>query len=213
MHCKFREEERNRPAVEVGGSNGGRASRIRARGGGRGGGWDPRARFSSSSLYICRVEAVPLLPKPRKSLSPFATRLTLSLSLAIPQSVTRKKKMVSALLRIILVTGGAGYIGSHTVLQLLQQGLRVVVADNLDNASQIALVRVAELAGHNGANLVFHEVLGAASSSSRFIYRREEIFSFTPGRILLLLNNNGLPSPPPETGNSILLDWRRIKFV
>jgi NAD(P)-dependent dehydrogenase (short-subunit alcohol dehydrogenase family) len=139
---------------------------------------------------------------------------SLSLSLAIPQSVTRKKKMVSALLRIILVTGGAGYIGSHTVLQLLQQGLRVVVADNLDNASQIALVRVAELAGHNGANLVFHEVLGAASSSSsRFIYRREEIFSFTPGRILLRLNNNGLPSPPPETGNSILLDWRRIKFV
>jgi hypothetical protein len=68
------------------------------------------------------------------------------------------KIMVSALLRTILVTGGAGYIGSHTVLQLLQQGFRVVVIDNLDNASHLALVRVAELAGHNGGNLVFHKV-------------------------------------------------------
>jgi UDP-glucose 4-epimerase len=69
--------------------------------------------------------------------------------------------MVSAVLRTILVTGGAGYIGSHTVLQLLQQGFRVVVVDNLDNASEVALLRVAELAaaGHNGANnLVFHKV-------------------------------------------------------
>jgi nucleoside-diphosphate-sugar epimerase len=66
--------------------------------------------------------------------------------------------MVLALLRTILVTGGAGYIGSHTVLQLLQQGFRVVVIDNLDNASHLALVRVAELAGHNGGNLVFHKV-------------------------------------------------------
>ena len=66
--------------------------------------------------------------------------------------------MVSAVLRTILVTGGAGYIGSHTVLQLLQQGFRVVVVDNLDNASEVALPRVAELAGHNGSNLVFHKV-------------------------------------------------------
>jgi UDP-glucose 4-epimerase len=66
--------------------------------------------------------------------------------------------MVSAVLRTILVTGGAGYIGSHTVLQLLQQGFRVVVVDNLDNASEVALLRVAELSGHNGSNLVFHKV-------------------------------------------------------
>lgn len=34
----------------------------------------------------------------------------------------------------ILVTGGAGYIGSHTILELLQAGLQVVVIDNLSNA-------------------------------------------------------------------------------
>ena len=47
----------------------------------------------------------------------------------------------------ILVTGGAGYIGSHTVLSLLERGDDVVVIDNLANASRISLDRVAELTG------------------------------------------------------------------
>lgn len=47
----------------------------------------------------------------------------------------------------ILVTGGAGYIGSHTVLTLLERGEDVVVIDNLSNASQESLIRVAELTG------------------------------------------------------------------
>ena len=47
--------------------------------------------------------------------------------------------------RTVLVTGGAGYIGSHTCVVLLEAGLRVVVLDNLDNSSLVALERVAEL--------------------------------------------------------------------
>lgn len=60
--------------------------------------------------------------------------------------------------RRVLVTGGAGYIGSHTVLQLLREGFNVVVVDNLDNSSEVAVQRVAELAGGFGKNLAFHRV-------------------------------------------------------
>lgn len=46
---------------------------------------------------------------------------------------------------VILVTGGAGYIGSHTVLELIELGFTVVVVDNLDNSSRESLKRVAQL--------------------------------------------------------------------
>jgi len=49
----------------------------------------------------------------------------------------------------ILVTGGAGYIGSHTILTLLQTGVDVVVLDNLSNSSAESLRRVAKLAGRD----------------------------------------------------------------
>lgn len=49
--------------------------------------------------------------------------------------------------KTILVTGGAGYIGSHTTLALLEAGHEVVVLDNLYNSSQEALYRVAEICG------------------------------------------------------------------
>jgi UDP-glucose 4-epimerase len=47
----------------------------------------------------------------------------------------------------ILVTGGAGYIGSHTVVELLQAGCEVVVLDSLVNASRESLVRVEAITG------------------------------------------------------------------
>lgn len=53
----------------------------------------------------------------------------------------------------ILVTGGAGYIGSHTALELLRAGHDVVVVDNLINSREEALRRVMELAGRP---LTFH---------------------------------------------------------
>lgn len=46
-----------------------------------------------------------------------------------------------------LVTGGAGYIGSHTVVQLLEAGHEVVVLDNLSNSKRAAVQRVGEISG------------------------------------------------------------------
>jgi len=47
----------------------------------------------------------------------------------------------------ILITGGAGYIGSHTVLQMLTAGHEVVVVDNLSNSSPESLARVQQITG------------------------------------------------------------------
>jgi UDP-glucose 4-epimerase len=57
----------------------------------------------------------------------------------------------------VLVTGGAGYIGSHTCVVLLEAGARVVVIDNLDNSSAVALDRIRELVPNAASMLEFVE--------------------------------------------------------
>ncbi len=74
--------------------------------------------------------------------------------------------------RQVLVTGGAGYIGSHAVLELLQAGWGVRVLDNLSNASAESLRRVAQLAGREApllrADLRDERAVAAALQSRRF---------------------------------------------
>ncbi|AIY64615.1 UDP-glucose 4-epimerase GalE [Pseudoalteromonas piratica] len=54
----------------------------------------------------------------------------------------------------VLVTGGAGYIGSHTVVELLQAGEQVVVLDNLSNSSLEALKRVESI---TNSSIIFYQ--------------------------------------------------------
>ena len=60
----------------------------------------------------------------------------------------------------ILVTGGAGFIGSHTCLVLLQGGHELLVLDNFSNSSPVALERVAELAGISKSNKQLEYIVG-----------------------------------------------------
>ena len=57
----------------------------------------------------------------------------------MPQPMSPTKK--------ILVTGGSGYIGSHTAVQLLEAGYEVVILDNLSNSSSDTLAGIEKITG------------------------------------------------------------------
>ena len=72
----------------------------------------------------------------------------------------------------ILVTGGAGYIGSHTCLELLQAGYDVVVVDNLCNSSEKSLERVQEI---TGKSLTFYQVDLLDAQALNQVFEKESI--------------------------------------
>lgn len=72
----------------------------------------------------------------------------------------------------ILVTGGAGFIGSHTCVELLNAGYEVVVVDNLVNASREALNRVTAL---TGKKLKFYEVNLLDGKKLETVFEHEKI--------------------------------------
>lgn len=72
----------------------------------------------------------------------------------------------------LLVTGGAGYIGSHTVVELLNEGREVVVMDNLSNSSYKAIERVEEI---TGKKVKFYEADLLDKAALDLIFAQEDI--------------------------------------
>ena len=67
----------------------------------------------------------------------------------------------------ILVTGGTGYIGSHTVVELMQQGYDVVIVDNLSNSNQAVLDGIIAIVGST-PDFVHADCCDAAAMDSLF---------------------------------------------
>ena len=72
----------------------------------------------------------------------------------------------------ILVTGGAGYIGSHTCVELLEAGYDVIVVDNFSNSSKASLDRVQAI---TGKTLKFYLVDLCDKSALEGVFEKEEI--------------------------------------
>lgn len=76
--------------------------------------------------------------------------------------------------KVVLVTGGAGYIGSHTIVQLLEKNYSVVVLDNFSNSSKESIRRVEQITGVS-VTLVKGDILDKACL--RNIFNKHDIAS------------------------------------
>ena len=72
----------------------------------------------------------------------------------------------------ILVTGGTGFIGSHTVVELLQSGYEVVIADNLYNSKAMVVDRIEKITGKRPA---FYELDVCDKAALDALFDKEKI--------------------------------------
>ena len=76
----------------------------------------------------------------------------------------------------VLVTGGAGFIGSHTCVELIERGYSVVVVDDLSNSSAKAIDRVRAITGTEGTDrLTFYEASILDEAALELVFARHDI--------------------------------------
>ena len=73
----------------------------------------------------------------------------------------------------VLVTGGLGYIGSHTLVELVLSGFAVVVVDNLSNSSKAVLDRIKQI---TGKDVEFYELDCTNENQLRAVFERHNFF-------------------------------------
>lgn len=102
----------------------------------------------------------------------------------------------------ILVTGGAGFIGSHTCVELLDKGYNVVIVDDLSNSSPVAVDRIREITGVMNDRLVFVEanILDRAAL--------EDIFSTYP--IDAIIHFAGFKAVGESTQKPLEYYWNNV---
>ena len=74
----------------------------------------------------------------------------------------------------VLVTGGAGYIGSHTVVELLQNNKEVVIVDNFSNSSKIVLDRIREI---TNKDFKFYEIDTTDEEKLEVVFKENDVDS------------------------------------
>jgi UDP-glucose 4-epimerase len=72
----------------------------------------------------------------------------------------------------VLVAGGAGYIGTHTCIELVKEGYEVICADNFNNSSPVAMERVADICG---TSIPTYEVDFCEMAQVEDLFEREQI--------------------------------------
>ena len=74
----------------------------------------------------------------------------------------------------ILVTGGAGYIGSHTVVELLNLNKEVIIVDNFSNSNPIVLDKIKKI---TGKTFKFYEIDTTNSEELEVVFKENNINS------------------------------------
>ena len=67
----------------------------------------------------------------------------------MPKSTIRSKGILKSKMKKVIVTGGAGYIGSHTVVELVDSGYEPIVIDDFSNSNRNVMDRLAQITGRN----------------------------------------------------------------